>query len=161
VIELPWLTVPGPVFVIEKSGSGVRVMLGVLVIVAVRLAVAVAVEVTVTVAAGQSVTVVVATAVLFAVLLSGIVLLGFTVARLTNGERLVHGVLTSTMTVIVALLFGGRLPPEQAMTLPGVGAPQVNPLVPDAFSRVTPGGRTSVTATGTAGVPPAFPTVMV
>src|SRR4051812_30226455 len=136
-------------------------MLGVSVPVAVRVTVAVPVVVTVAVAGGQSVTVVAATAVLLLVLVSGIALLGFTVARLTNGEMLVHGLLTSTMIVIVALLFGGRLPPEQAMMLPGAGAPQVNPLVPEAFSRVTPGGRMSSTVTGTAGVPPALPTVMV
>ena len=136
-------------------------MVGVLVLVAVRVTVAVLVVVTVAVAAGQSETTVEAKAVLFAVLLSLIVLAGFTRAWFTNGERLVHGLLTSTMIVIVALLFGGMLPPEQAITLPGPAEPQVNPLVPDALSKVTPGGRMSSTVTGTAGVPPALPTVMV
>jgi hypothetical protein len=79
---------------------------------------------------------------------------------LTNGEIVVHGWLTSTMIVIVAVLFPGRLPPEQAMTFPGAGAPQVNPFVPEELSRVTPAGRRSSTVTGTDGVPPALPTVM-
>lgn len=144
-----------------KFGTGVSVIVGVLVFVAVRVTVAVLVVVTVAVAAGQSRTVVAAVATLFPLLLSTIDPSGFTRAVLTNGERFVHGVLTRTISVIVALLFGGRLPPEQAMTLPGAGEPQVNPLVPDALSSVTPSGRLSCTVTGTAGVPPALPTVMV
>ena len=122
----------------------------------------VAVEVGVWVAGGQPRTVVCDVAVLLLKLLSLIESVGFTIAVLTNGERLVHGELTSTMSVIVALLLAGRLPPEQAMTLLGTaGSPQVNPLVPEELSSVMPGGRLSCTVTGKAAVPPALPTVMV
>jgi hypothetical protein len=151
-------------FEIVRSTAGVLVGVTVLVLVEVTVGVFVAAGVFVLVFVGvscvQPITVNENAELLFAVLISGIVLFGFTTAVFVIGEFTTHGLSISATIWIVAEAPTGIVPPVQATTLPD--APHTNPrfglLASAADRNVRPAGRLSCTVTPTAFVPPTFVT---